>query len=691
MMLTTHLLRTWGLVLAMAGLVPLSACNGTAGPETLAAPQASAPQVAAAQALRQRALAVSAQAVATSVVVPEEAALQLLDFAEARFPAFFPSRQPTRSLSPFVYRFYPQTGIHLGVVVMPGLGYEYGGVYVMGGSFGAAPLFVGPLTAFVTPQPVRSEWLVGGVGDDSASTAETTVQYFDFARTLAAPHLVVVDRANPSRWQRVERSGVAATQAQIFAADVDATTTETRRLRERWRTYWRNGRLQRLDLEPPTGQVPAALQLSSLSALALCADDQQVFQNWPDPARAWLVFPAPAEGVDNCYSARSYRAVRLGMAATDAPLTLSGRPVDAVRDARGAIEGFIVHDAVADRVLLTDAEFRTQRVLVEAGRAGGPAEVEPHGVYGRGAGRYLLYRARQADASEQMLALPLAEGGSTRTVASTRLSDAYVAEDGSGAYMIAERLLLHIDPSLNVRVLTRSLPITDGRLFLTPTRVVMIAGNIAPQSVVVVPKAGGDPAVVAALSGQGGAKPNVAVVGEDIYVQRHQLSGVLIVASDGSRLQGPIDGFIAAPLRPVSWFQNQAPSGVSLNGTRTAEAGAEGAAAVLLIEGSSLQTTTLSGASVVRYDEGRVRRVLGRLPDDGVRSIVPVAQPEAADVSLTGGSAVHGRSIGLHQIGQVGLLYERFISIVPAGRTANLWWIDPAGALAPIDVTGTWP
>lgn len=173
-------------------------------------------------------------------------------------------------------------------------------------------------------------------------------------RTADGPALVAVNGQAPPRWQLVEPAGQAVVHAQVFAADVDPATTEVTRLRERWRTYFRNGRLYRLDLEPAAGGLPASAQVSSFSTLSICADDQQVFQNWVDPDRAWFVFPAPAEGGD-CWGARRYRAVRLGMAAAEASLTLNARPVDAVRDARGAIEGFILQEGDGQRILLADA------------------------------------------------------------------------------------------------------------------------------------------------------------------------------------------------------------------------------------------------------------------------------------------------------------------------------------------------
>lgn len=129
-------------LLALAVAAALAGCGG--GEDTAsvmpAAPQAAAPMSA-----------LAAQSPAASTVAPEEAARQLMDFAESTFPAYFPGHKTTQSLAPFVYRYYPETGIYLGVVVTAGGGYELNGVYVLGGAFGASPLYVGPLTTFITP------------------------------------------------------------------------------------------------------------------------------------------------------------------------------------------------------------------------------------------------------------------------------------------------------------------------------------------------------------------------------------------------------------------------------------------------------------------------------------------------------------------------------------------------------------
>ncbi len=96
-----------------------------------------------------------AQAAVQVVTMPgsrEEAARQLMDFGERAYPQYFPNRLATQSSPPFLYRYHPGTGIYLGVVVQPGLGYALDGVYVQGGPFGPTPQYQGQLQSYITPQ-----------------------------------------------------------------------------------------------------------------------------------------------------------------------------------------------------------------------------------------------------------------------------------------------------------------------------------------------------------------------------------------------------------------------------------------------------------------------------------------------------------------------------------------------------------
>lgn len=81
----------------------------------------------------------------------DDRARQLLDHAERNYPQWFPDRLATQSAPPFAFRFHPQTGAYIGVVVQPGLGYIFDGVYVLGGPFGTVPIYVGQVQSFITP------------------------------------------------------------------------------------------------------------------------------------------------------------------------------------------------------------------------------------------------------------------------------------------------------------------------------------------------------------------------------------------------------------------------------------------------------------------------------------------------------------------------------------------------------------
>lgn len=79
----------------------------------------------------------------------------LLDWAEASSfgPSFFWSHAATQTAGPFRFRHYPRTGVYLGVVTGSDPAWRTDGVYVMGGPFGDAPLYVGQRADFFTPPP----------------------------------------------------------------------------------------------------------------------------------------------------------------------------------------------------------------------------------------------------------------------------------------------------------------------------------------------------------------------------------------------------------------------------------------------------------------------------------------------------------------------------------------------------------
>lgn len=86
----------------------------------------------------------------------------LMNYGEQHFPAYFPTSAPTQSYDIYLYRYYPATGLYLGVANAH--------VYVMGGAFGSVPLDVGRVSDYiaadatapaVTRQPASTTVKVG--------------------------------------------------------------------------------------------------------------------------------------------------------------------------------------------------------------------------------------------------------------------------------------------------------------------------------------------------------------------------------------------------------------------------------------------------------------------------------------------------------------------------------------------------
>lgn len=136
------------LLTTVATAAILSACGGGADtPTATREPAAAVTSAAAAPAPRVKALALATG----GTVAPEEAARQLLDFAEQQYRHFFPGPAPTQTLGAFRFRHYPASGTYVGVVVAADPNCVQGGVYVMGGAFGDVPQFVGLVQQIITP------------------------------------------------------------------------------------------------------------------------------------------------------------------------------------------------------------------------------------------------------------------------------------------------------------------------------------------------------------------------------------------------------------------------------------------------------------------------------------------------------------------------------------------------------------
>ncbi|MCF7971309.1 MAG: hypothetical protein K9L22_09125 [Methylococcaceae bacterium] len=68
----------------------------------------------------------------------------IMDGAQKVYPQFFPSQESTQVLEPWRFRFYPETGVYVGV------NQQDSGVYLLGGAFGDSPFYVDKADAVLT-------------------------------------------------------------------------------------------------------------------------------------------------------------------------------------------------------------------------------------------------------------------------------------------------------------------------------------------------------------------------------------------------------------------------------------------------------------------------------------------------------------------------------------------------------------
>jgi hypothetical protein len=113
-----------------------------------------------------------------AAVSSSAAAELLLNAAEAAYPALFSGHQATQAFGEFSFRYYPQTGMYLGVVTSASAHYTLNGVYVVGGGFGtlAHPGYQGQVTSFINVD-------IGG-GTTTGHTLVVTVNVMGQSSTI---------------------------------------------------------------------------------------------------------------------------------------------------------------------------------------------------------------------------------------------------------------------------------------------------------------------------------------------------------------------------------------------------------------------------------------------------------------------------------------------------------------------------
>ena len=93
----------------------------------------------------------------------------LLNWAENTYPGYFPNHQATQSIEPWLFRYYPDTGIYAGV------NKNDNNVYVMGGPWGGNPTIISPLADLIAQ--INNSGGSGSIPACNTASAPTGLTY----------------------------------------------------------------------------------------------------------------------------------------------------------------------------------------------------------------------------------------------------------------------------------------------------------------------------------------------------------------------------------------------------------------------------------------------------------------------------------------------------------------------------------
>jgi hypothetical protein len=128
----------------------------------------------------------------------------LLDWAEETYPGIFTSRETTQHFPPWLFRFYPETGIYAGIHT------EENNVYVLGGPWGnERPTFIDS-----TPN------LISRADPVSITLARLNVD------TTPSPRVDASDRPLPDNYTPLGKSRTLAKKSEIFLAGLGLDSNE---------------------------------------------------------------------------------------------------------------------------------------------------------------------------------------------------------------------------------------------------------------------------------------------------------------------------------------------------------------------------------------------------------------------------------------------------------------------------------
>lgn len=312
-----------------------------------------------------------------------------------------------------------------------------------------------------------------------------TMTFADQTVNVASGALVAVNADQPAQTTTLEARGqwlslLLKHIGPVLEATVDPGTGVYRRLRQRYMVYAKGNRLMKADLA--SNGLPVPTPFSTLTTNDICSGSYinfNVATDYADASKSYVLLVSPDGPAGSCFGPGSlYRALRLDMGPNDTPLTVPN-PLAAIRDATGAITGFIVR--AGNQVQRTDANFANAVNGFVA-----PSGLVSLGVFGSSAPGVWVYSD-----SNDLFAVDLAAPVPAATPLGVPVSlfvigHQNVVVDGGSMYVAYGPNVVRINENRTATPIgAAATPIQE--LGVTPSRVIFRANNVLGS----IPKAGG--------------------------------------------------------------------------------------------------------------------------------------------------------------------------------------------------------
>ena len=331
----------------------------------------------------------------------------------------------------------------------------------------------------------------------------------------------------------------------LFSNAVEGTVNagQVSNLRSRIGTYFKGGRLYKVDQVVASGAVPMPQVVSTLTTNQVCGSSGLATSptyaqgnDLSNPPHGWMFLRGP--GADQlCDTADdNHWAVRLDMLGTDSARTLPGEPQVDISTANGGFAGVVLR--AGNEMRRTDADINNANTLLfnidpasytNLGRAFG-SSLPGVWLFIEGGKLWGVNLATPATRVE------------LATVAAGESVSPEIAGDGASAFVglstATTARVLRVNESLTNTTTVATLNQPLANLAVSPTRVVMLTQGSAP-TLLSVAKAGGPTTPLLSL-GAGFLAGPLLVSGENVYLAQYQFGAngasvsTFIVGADGA-------------------------------------------------------------------------------------------------------------------------------------------------------------